>query len=132
VAVLLRDERTTFAIVTSPEAEPAREARFLAEQLAASGMEIGELIVNRVHEHGLEGHSSEDVARLLAPALGGGLAGRVASNLEDYDVLVRGDGETIERLAGMLGGREPIVIPQLDEDVQDLLVLDKIAEHLFA
>ncbi len=132
VAALLRDEHTTFAIVTSPEVEPAREARFMAEQLAANGMEVGELIVNRVHEHGLDGHSAEDVASLLAPKLGEGLAGRAASNLADYDVLVRGDAETIERLSGMLAGRAPILVPQLDEDVQDLLVLDKIAEHLFA
>ncbi len=133
VAELLRDKHTTFAIVTSPEAEPAREARFLAEKLATSEMALGELIVNRMHEHGLEGHSAEDVARALAPDLGEGLAGRVASNLADYDVLVRGDMDTIARLSGMLGeGREPIVVPQLDEDVQDLLVLHEIAEHLFA
>jgi anion-transporting ArsA/GET3 family ATPase len=132
VAALLRDERTTFAIVTSPEVEPAREARFLAEKLAASGMRLGEMIVNRVHEHGLQGHSSEDVAQLLAPELGAALAARVASNLADYDVLVRRDTDTIARLSRMLPGRRPILIPQLDEDVQDLLVLHKIAEHLFA
>jgi anion-transporting ArsA/GET3 family ATPase len=132
VEALLRDERTTFAIVTSPEPEPAREARFLAEKLAAGGMSLGELIVNRVHEHGLEGHSSTEAARLLAPALGDGLAGRVASNLADYDVLVQRDKNTISGLSRMLADRDAILIPQLDEDVQDLLVLDKIAEHLFA
>jgi anion-transporting ArsA/GET3 family ATPase len=132
VEALLRDERTTFAIVTSPEPEPAREARFLAEKLAAGGMTLGELIVNRVHEHGLEGHSSAETARLLTPALGTGLAGRVASNLADYDVLVQRDNDTIAGLSRMLADRDAILIPQLDEDVQDLLVLDKIAEHLFA
>ena len=132
VEELLRDERTTFAIVTSPEPEPAREARFLAEKLAFGGMSLGELIVNRVHENGLEGHSSEEAARLLAPALGDGLAGRVASNLADYNVLVQRDKNTIAGLSRMLAGRDAILVPQLDEDVQDLLVLDKIAEHLFA
>jgi anion-transporting ArsA/GET3 family ATPase len=132
VEALLRDERTTFAIVTSPEPEPAREARFLAEKLAAGGMSLGELIVNRVHEHGLEGHSSAEATRLLTPALGAGLAGRVASNLADYDVLVQRDKNTIAGLSRMLPGRDAILVPQLDEDVQDLLVLDQIAEHLFA
>jgi anion-transporting ArsA/GET3 family ATPase len=132
VEALLRDERTTFAIVTSPEPEPAREARFLAKKLAAGGMALGELIVNRVHEHGLEGQPSEEAARLLAPALGAGLAGRLASNLADYDVLVQRDKNTIAGLSRMLADRDAILIPQLDEDVQDLLVLDKVAEHLFA
>jgi anion-transporting ArsA/GET3 family ATPase len=132
VEALLRDERTTFAIVTSPEHEPAREARFLAEQLAAGGMRLGELIVNRVHEHGLGDHSTDELAQLLAPELGEALAGRVASNLADYDVLVRRDANTIAGLSRMLPGRRPIVVPQLDEDVQDLLVLHEIAEHLFA
>jgi anion-transporting ArsA/GET3 family ATPase len=132
VAALLRDERTTFVIVTSPEAEPAREAAFLADTLAASGMELGELIVNRVHERGLEDHSPADVAALLAPTLGEALAGRVASNLADYDVLVRRDRDTVAQLSRTLPGRRAILVPQLDEDVQDLLVLDKIAERLFA
>jgi hypothetical protein len=56
----------------------------------------------------------------------------VASNLADYDVLVRRDADTIARLSRMLPGRGAIVVPQLDEDVQDLLVLGEIAEHLFA
>ncbi len=38
VAELLRDPETSFLIVTSPEPEPAREALFLAEQLAEQRM----------------------------------------------------------------------------------------------
>jgi anion-transporting ArsA/GET3 family ATPase len=132
VAALLRDEHTAFAIVTSPEPEPAREAGFLAEKLAANGMRLGELIVNRVHTDGLDGYAPEDVAQLLAPELGDALAARVASNLADFDVLAQRDSATIGRLAHTLREPQPIVVPQLDEDVQDLLVLAKIAEHLFA
>jgi anion-transporting ArsA/GET3 family ATPase len=132
VAALLRDPHTTFLIVTSPEVEPAREAAFLANRLAAAGMARGELIVNRVHQDGLGGHSVQDLTRLLAPELGEGLAARVASNLADFDVLVRRDRETIGHLSGTLGEREPILVPQLDEDVQDLLGLARIAEYLFA
>jgi anion-transporting ArsA/GET3 family ATPase len=132
VAALLRDEHTTFVIVTSPEIEPAREAEFLAGKLAESGMELGELIVNRVHENGLGEHSSEEVERLLTPELGEALASRVAGNLADFDVLVRRDQETIASLSRTLSDRTAILVPQLDEDVQDLLVLAQIAEHLFA
>jgi len=131
VAALLRAPHTTFVIVTSPELEPAREAEFLMERLAATGMPVGELIVNRVHTHGLHGLSVREVAELLAPALGESLAGRVAGNLADFDVLAARDRDTIERLSEAWDAQRPIVVPHLDEDVQDLLGLARIAEHLF-
>ncbi len=132
VAELLRSPQTSFLIVTSPEAEPAREASYLAQRLTQAGMTRGELIVNRVHSDGLRGHTVEDVTSLLAGGLGADLAGRVAGNLADFDVLVRRDAETIAALAQTLDAGEPILVPYLDEDVQDLLSLNGIAEHLFA
>jgi anion-transporting ArsA/GET3 family ATPase len=132
VAALLRDPHTSFLIVTSPEPEAAREAAFLADRLGEAGMPVGELIVNRVHTLGLHGLSVDAVAELLAAELGEPLAGRLASNLADFDVLARRDRETIARLADGWGGRHrPILVPHLDEDVQDLLGLARIAEHLF-
>jgi anion-transporting ArsA/GET3 family ATPase len=131
VGELLRSPETTFLIVTSPEAEPAREARFLVDRLRAAGMALGELIVNRTHLDGLHGVGAPELAALLAPALGEGLARRVAGNLADFDVLVRRDGETIAGLSEAVGGRRPMVVPQLDEDVQDLLGLARVAKHLF-
>jgi anion-transporting ArsA/GET3 family ATPase len=131
VAALLRDPRTSFVIVTSPEPEPAREASFLADRLAAAGMPAGELIVNRVHTHGLHGFSAQQVAELLTPALDERLAARVASNLADFDMLTRRDRETIAELSRTFTAQRPILVPHLDEDVQDLLGLSRIAEHLF-
>jgi anion-transporting ArsA/GET3 family ATPase len=131
VAALLRAPQTTFLIVTSPEPEPAREARFLLDRLAAKGMSVGELIVNRVHTHGLRGHSTRDVAELLAPALGERLAARVAGNLADFDVLTTRDRATVAQLSEAWGEHQPILVAHLDEDVQDLLGLARIAEQLF-
>lgn len=132
VAELLRAAETTFVIVTSPEPEPAHEAMYLADRLAAAGMHHGELIVNRVHSHGLSGHSRQEVAELLAPELGEQLAARVASNLADFDVLVQRDRATIARLSAALQEHPPLIVPHLDEEVQDLLGLSHVAEHLFA
>jgi anion-transporting ArsA/GET3 family ATPase len=132
VAALLADPATTFLIVTSAEREPAREALFLAERLAQSQMQRGALIVNRVHSVGLGGHSRDDVQAFLAPELGEGLARRVAANLADFDVLRKRDHETIAGLSHILGEREPILVPHLDHEIQDLLGLSRIAEELFA
>jgi anion-transporting ArsA/GET3 family ATPase len=132
VAALLKAPDTSFLIVTSPEHEPAREAVFLADRLASAGMQRGELIVNRVHRDGLHGRSVSEVTELLSAQLGDDLAARVARNLADFDVLVRRDSETIARLSGAMEERKPVLVPHLDEEVQDLLGLSRIAEHLFA
>jgi anion-transporting ArsA/GET3 family ATPase len=132
VAALMREPQTTFLIVTSPEPEPAREAIFLAGRLAAGGMSRGGLIVNRVHDNGLGGRSVEEVRALLAPELGDGLAARVAGNLADFDRLVQRDGDTIAHLSHELGAPGPILVPQLDHDVEDLAGLSLLAGYLFA
>jgi anion-transporting ArsA/GET3 family ATPase len=131
VAALLRAPETSFLVVTSPELEPAREARFLVDKLAAAGMSAGELIVNRVNTQDLHGVRASELAELLAPALGERLAARVAANLADFDALARRDLKTVANLSEALGERHPITIPRLDEDVHDLQGLARIAEHLF-
>ena len=128
---LLRDPTTAFMIVTSPEPEPAREAPFLAERLAAAKMPLGGLFVNRVHFDGLGDRSVEQVRELLEPDLGERLAQRVAGNLADFDVLVRRDRETIARLAEQLSQPHPILVPHMDEEVRDLAGLAGVAESLF-
>ncbi len=105
MSALLRSPQTAFLIVTSPEPEPAREARFLAERLAEAGMARAELIVNRVHSDGLDGQRSSEVAALLRAQLGAGLAARVARNLADFDVLARRDARRSRSLVRPLGGR---------------------------
>jgi anion-transporting ArsA/GET3 family ATPase len=130
VAALLADPATTFLIVTSAEREPAREALFLAERLAEAGMDRGALIVNRVHSDGLDGHSIEDVRALLTPELGDGLARRAAANLGDFDLLAKRDRETIAGLANALEERAPVLVPHLDQEIQDLLGLSRISGAL--
>ena len=130
VAELLRAPNTAFVIVTSPEPEPAREAAFLAARLREAGMARGGLIVNRVHTEGLHDRTTEQVAALLEPELGERLAARVASNLADFDVLARRDAATVTRLSDELDEPAPVLVPHLEEDIQDLAGLAQIAAHL--
>lgn len=89
------------------------------------------MIVNRVHHDGLDGRSVEEVRALLTPELGDGLAARVAHNLGDFDVLVQRDRATVARLSRELDEPHPLLVPHLDEDVQDLAGLARVASHLF-
>jgi anion-transporting ArsA/GET3 family ATPase len=129
---LLRDPATAFLIVTSPEREPAREAEFLHEQLARERMHFGGLIVNRLHDRGLDGHTPEQLVELLSGKLGETLATRMAGNLADFDVLARRDRDTVAALSSALGERDPLLVPYLDGDVQDLVGLATVAEVLFS
>jgi anion-transporting ArsA/GET3 family ATPase len=131
VEQLLRDPATGFLIVTSPEREPTREAEFLHAQLAREKMSFDGLIVNRVHEHGLEGHTPEQLTQLLSVELGATLAAKVSANLADFDVLTRRDRDSVARLAQALDERDPLIVPYLDGDVQDLGGLALVADRLF-
>jgi anion-transporting ArsA/GET3 family ATPase len=130
VQELLRSQATGYLVVTSPEPEPVREARFLLARLAELGLPAPELIVNRVHLDGLGGHSPDELKDAVEPELGAELARRVAANLADFDLLVRRDGETVTELSELFGGRTPTLVGHLDEEVQDLLGLARIADQL--
>jgi len=47
-------------------------------------------------------------------------------------VLVQRDRDTIARLRRELDEPNPVIVPHLDEEVQDLAGLARIAEYLFA
>jgi anion-transporting ArsA/GET3 family ATPase len=132
VEQLLRDPVTSFFIVTSPEHEPAREATFLHSQLVQEKMGFSGLVVNRFQSRGLDGHTPEHVAKLLSVELGAALAKRVAANLADFDVLAARDRASVAELSKQLGESDPLLVPHLDGDVQDLGGLALIAESLFA
>jgi anion-transporting ArsA/GET3 family ATPase len=129
---LLRDPDTTFLIVTSPSREACGETEFLHSKLLHAGMPFGGLIVNRVHLHSLDGCTPQELHAMLEPELGERLASRATENLRDFDVLARRDREGIERLRETLGEPEPVIVPELGEDIQDLGGLASLAELLLA
>lgn len=132
VEQLLREPGTGFLIVTSPEHEPAREAVFLHARLMREKMGFAGLIINRCHDRDLDGHAPEEVAQMLSAELGALLATRVAGNLADFDILARRDSESVTKLSKQLEEPDPLLVPHLDGDVQDLGGLAIIAERLFS
>ncbi len=128
---LLREAPTVFLLVTSPEAEPVREALYLAGKLREADMRRGGLIVNRVHLDGLDGSDPEHLRALLSEELGPELAARVVGNLIDFDILVQRDRESVAALSHTLADEDPILVPHLNGEV-DLRGLAEIERHLFA
>jgi anion-transporting ArsA/GET3 family ATPase len=130
VEALLRDDATTFLIVTSPEHEPAREAVFLYRSLRSADMPYGALIVNRVHESGLHERELAELQALLDQRLDARLGARVMRTVSEFEVLARRDAEVLERLSHAFEESSPIGVPELGEDVDDLDALARVAELL--
>ncbi|CAB4935173.1 unannotated protein [freshwater metagenome] len=136
VAGLLTDPGTRFLIVTSTEREPAEEAMFFREQLAAAGMPFGGLIINRVLEPGGPaagvGAASDAIAPDLEPALGARLAGKVARAYGEALALMERDAQAIERLAQRTGDLHPVIVPELEGGVDGVDALAAVYARLFA
>ncbi|MEA2218561.1 MAG: hypothetical protein QOJ35_1187 [Solirubrobacteraceae bacterium] len=121
VKALLADDATTFLVVTSPEREPVAEAIFFRGKLREAGMAFGGLIVNRVNVADVAAGEPEDVrAQLRAAGLDDALAAKVAASVDDQRRLAARDAEQIERLRSELDEPDPIVVPRLDGEVQDI------------
>ena len=132
VKALLADPATAFLIVTSPEREPVAEAIFFHGKLREAGMPFGGLIVNRAAVVDPALGDPVAVRAALRDELGDALAAKVAQSVADLRLLAARDAESIERLKAALDEPEPIVVPRLDGDVQDVDGLVALYRHLAA
>ena len=144
---LLTDDRTTFVVVSTLEAAPAREARFLADELRRRRMPLGAIVLNRTLPAAVRQSAAakastalRDVAadtaqvRELAKASGAKPAevkrvlGEVADRFRDVTVVA---GREAERRAE-LSTAAPVtaVVPTMATDVHDLGTLLELGRHL--
>ena len=123
---------SAFLVVTTPEREPAREARIFASHLDRAGIARAGLIVNRVHADGLGGVPLDRARARLAQRLDERLARRVARNLADFDALATRDRASVAELGDALRETAPILVAELESEVQDLAGLARVATRLFA
>ncbi|MEA2151242.1 MAG: hypothetical protein QOD69_3072, partial [Solirubrobacteraceae bacterium] len=132
VKALLADEATTFFIVTSPEREPVAEAIFFHGKLREARMRFGGLIVNRAAVADPALGTAAAVRDALRGELGDALAGKVAATVADHELLAARDAASIEHLKAELDEPDPIVVPRLGGDVQDIDGLLALYRHLAA
>jgi anion-transporting ArsA/GET3 family ATPase len=150
---LLTDHRTTFVIVSTLEAAPAHEARFLAAELAARRMPLGALVLNRTLPASIRASAATKAAnelrvaaedapltkRLVKSTSAG--ADPAPSESEIRDVLI----EVAERFhdTAVVASREaerrrelaavaPIVVdtPTMRDDVHDVAGLLELGSYL--
>lgn len=161
VTQLLRDPATAFVLVAGPDEQVLDQADYLAAQMAARGMPLKGVVMNRIHPHVAmsDGDGSvEAVTRLVAEqlaALGAGsaaaakparrtggsqvkaaapaLAERLARNFVAYQARARGDEVRMEIFRqGLPRGVPLVLVPNLQTDVHDVAGLLQLHPFLFA
>lgn len=131
-ALLLRAERTSFVVVTSPRAEAVGEATHLVEAIRSRGFPFGGVVANLVHPvpESFDSLSSDERAALLGLA-DGPLADHVAWHRRLTE-LASSERAELDALLDVAGGVPVVELPLLDVDIHDVDGLDVLAELLVA
>ena len=144
---LLTDDGTSFIVVSTLEAAPAREARYLAEELQRRRMPLGALVLNRTLPAAVRQPAVAKAAGTLAAATGdpqllaelGAATGcdvasvqhvlaEVAARFRDVTVVAGREAERRRELEAVV--QLTVVVPTMAGDVHDLPGLLAIGEHL--
>jgi anion-transporting ArsA/GET3 family ATPase len=146
---LLHDRRTTFAVVTTLEGAPLREAEQFCNELRGRKFPLGALVLNKVlpeylldrdADHAAEvlDHESEGIAAALAALDDAALddteaTARVLRTLTEsfrnYEVVAKREAELRHEHAGF--PEVVVTVPAFDTDVTDVAGLARIGDHLF-
>jgi anion-transporting ArsA/GET3 family ATPase len=146
---LLTDDGTAFVVVSTLEVAPAREARFLAEELQQRRMPLGALVLNRTLPAEVRQPAAAKAAASLAEAVADSGSALVAELATAVDCAAGDVQHVLAEVAArfrdvtVVAGREaerrreleaivPLtaVVPTMASDVHDLPGLLSIGEHL--
>jgi anion-transporting ArsA/GET3 family ATPase len=146
---LLRDQRTTFVVVSTLEAAPVREAEFFIQALTAKRFHLGALVLNKVlPDYLLDQGADERAARLcdeaaeiagaddLAATLGTEeeqlrrVLVEVATNFRNFAMVARREGA----LRRELQARPEVVasVPEFAGDIHDVGGLLRLGERIWS
>lgn len=154
VEQLLHDRRTTFAVVTTLEGAPLREAELFCRELTARDLDLGALVLNKVlpdYLHSSDGDRAAEVFGRDSETMGLELAGlgidalddatanaRVLRTLGDsfrrYEVVAQREAELRSELTRRSPTSPDVVVsvPAFSADITDARALVRIGEALFA
>jgi anion-transporting ArsA/GET3 family ATPase len=144
---LLTDDRTTFVIVSTLEAAPAREAHYLADELRRRKMPLGALVLNRTLPAAVRQPAAAKSASALRAASGDDelvaeLARQTKSSTADVGHVLTEVADRFRELT-VVAGREAerrselegaapltVVVPTMPSDVHDLTALLRMGRYL--
>lgn len=125
VQALLHEPDTTFVLVSSPRREALEEAIAFAAELARAELTVAALVVNRMHS--VDGAAAgAELESLLGPRL----AGLVRESVDELAALAAADAVALARLREAFPKLDPVLVPQLAGEVEDLTGLTRVARYL--
>ena len=131
VQTLIDDPETAFVLVTAPRRDAVDEAAFFAQRLAANGLSVAGLVVNRIHPS----FGSADPSALRQAAAAAAAAGSPArvtlENLADLREIAVRERAMLDGLTTKIPSGAVAYVPLLDHDVHDIATLAAVAPHLF-
>jgi anion-transporting ArsA/GET3 family ATPase len=144
----LSDKRTTFVVVSTLEAAPAREAEFFIEALRARGFPLGAVVLNKVLPDWFDARDATHAAQRLcadAASLAAALAkaepdvgdeaqvarvlGEVGESFLNFQVVARREAEQQAELAAHAD--VVATIPYADHDITDVAGLLELGASLW-
>jgi anion-transporting ArsA/GET3 family ATPase len=129
---LLRSPGTAFLVVASPEPDALREASYFVERLAADGMPLAGLVVNRTHPVIASVPPAKALATAdeLDKAEGGELAAAVLRLHTDRVAVAKREKRLLARFTKAHPSVALVGVPALPADVHDLDGLREISLRL--
>jgi anion-transporting ArsA/GET3 family ATPase len=124
VDVLLHAQTTGFLLVTSPEAGPTDDAIKFRATLADGRLPFSGAVVNRVHP-------PVTLTDSPLPDVDPALAQKLAKTLAEYGVLAARDAANVTRLRAALGDAPLLLVPEFEDDLNDVHGLVRIHRELF-
>jgi anion-transporting ArsA/GET3 family ATPase len=128
VATLLGSTATSFVLVASPRPDTVVEAAFFSRRLAQRDLEVGALVVNRVHPD--FGAPATAPTEADADAAGGSPLALLRRNLADFVAVAAREHEALATLRDEVAPAPVVQVPLLDEDVHDLTGLERLIPYL--
>jgi anion-transporting ArsA/GET3 family ATPase len=147
---LLHDRRTTFAVVTTLEGAPLREAQFFCEELTERKFSLGALVLNKtLPEYFLESEATQaaevlcsdadsiaeelstvGIPELADPVRDARLLRTVGESFKNFAVVAQRESELKAELSKV--PEAVVTIPSFEVDIHDVSGLARIGDYLFA
>jgi anion-transporting ArsA/GET3 family ATPase len=147
---LLHDRRTTFAVVTTLEGAPLREAEQFCRELTARDFHLGALVLNKTLPSYLLAEEGERAAvtlerdsdalalalettrspELADPSATARVLRTLGNSFRSYEVVARREAELRSELSRL--PEVVVTVPNFESDIADIAALARIGEYLFA
>lgn len=129
VLELLTAGQTAYVLVATPRSDTVAEATFFADKLAADGLTISALVVNRMHPVFGDGTVEEAMAEAAAHAATP--LGSLWANLAEMRQLAAREAEHVSTLAARIEPAPIVRVVLRARDIHDLDGLDELGAAMF-